>query len=187
MGMSLPGVEWTAERLRRIPDDGRRYEIVDGVLLVTPSPAFVHQRAVVRLSDLLLEYADSLGLDLMTAPADVAFSKRTVVQPDLFVMPLSATGQQAVQFGDVARLLLAVEVLSPGTARRDREVKRDLYLRQSVAEYWTVDPVARTIERWLSAHSQSEVFRDVMVWEPIPGRGGLTIEVREYFRRVYRE
>ena len=76
MGMSLPGVEWTAERLGRIPDDGRRYEIVDGVLLVTPSPAFVHQRAVVRLSDLLLEYADSVGLDLMTAPADVAFSKR---------------------------------------------------------------------------------------------------------------
>ncbi|MBK7832637.1 MAG: Uma2 family endonuclease [Gemmatimonadetes bacterium] len=104
--------DWTAEERNALPDDGNRYEVVDGELLVTPAPTFRHQRAALRLAQLLAPYCDRLGIECVVAPADVTFSPRTVVEPDLFVIPL-IDGKPASRFEDVGRLVLAVEVVSP--------------------------------------------------------------------------
>src|SRR4051812_48229562 len=90
MGMSIFLKEWTSELLNELPDDGNRYEIIDGKLFVTPSPSRVHQRALAELHLLLAPYAKTLHLDLLFAPFAVKFSGRSEVQPDLLVMPPKA-------------------------------------------------------------------------------------------------
>ena len=123
MGMSLPRTEWTAEMLNTLPDDGRRYEIIDGELFVTPMPALVHQRAVHRLALTVASYAIALKLDFFSSPIDITFSDRRVLQPDLSVLPRTRDGKLAKNFNEVRVLLLAVEVLSPSSMRTDRREK----------------------------------------------------------------
>ncbi len=119
MGMSHPTAKagtsgWTAEMLDELPDDGNRYEIIDGELFVTPSPTWRHGDAVMELYQLLNPYvrAHALG-HVKVAPQDVVYSRRTVVEPDLFVVPL-VDGRKPRTWAEAGRLLLAVEVLSPG-------------------------------------------------------------------------
>ena len=123
MGMPLSHMDWTVEMVNALPDDGNRYEVIDGELLVSPAPSLFHQSAVGKLYLLLAPYADAVGLDAVFAPAAVTFSARREVQPDLFVLPRNA-GRPAKRFEDVGQLMLAVEVLSPHSARTDRHRKR---------------------------------------------------------------
>ncbi|HPV76950.1 MAG TPA: Uma2 family endonuclease, partial [Gemmatimonadaceae bacterium] len=139
--------DWTADELPALPDDGNRYEIVDGELLVTPAPSLVHQDAVGELLLLLAPYARRNDLHCIIAPAEVRFSPNRVVQPDVFVVPFIG-GRKPARLDDVHRLILAVEVLSPSSARADHHSKRHLYQSQSVPEYWIVDPANRFVERW---------------------------------------
>ena len=111
--------EWTVDMVHALPDDGNRYEVIEGELLVSPSPAWLHQRAVGGLYVLLLDYARRAGLDVLVAPAAVTWSPRTEVQPDVLVVPL-VEGRMPSRFEDVGVLTLAVEVLSPSTMRVDR-------------------------------------------------------------------
>lgn len=110
--MSLAQNDWTVERLRELPDDGNRYEVIDGVLLVSPSPSAVHQRAVGKLHLLLAPHADQVGMEVFVAPSARTWSPRTEVQPDLVAVPLE-DGRLVERFEDVKELALAVEVLSP--------------------------------------------------------------------------
>src|SRR5687768_13835051 len=111
---------WTAEMLDELPDDGNRYEIIDGELFVTPSPTWRHGDAVMELYQHLNVYARAHGLGhVKVAPQDVVYSRRTVVEPDLFVVPL-VDGRRPRTWAEAGRLLLAVEVLSPGSQRADR-------------------------------------------------------------------
>lgn len=113
---------WTAADLRAIPDDRNRYEIVDGELFVSLSPMPVHQRLVGRLLLLLDSYVRDHQLgEALASPADIELADDTVVQPDVFVASLAAetTPQRWEDFGP---LVLAIEILSPGTARTDRTV-----------------------------------------------------------------
>lgn len=130
-----------------LPDDGNRYEVIDGELFVTPAPALRHQEAVGALYRELWAYLqrERVGHPFV-APADVIFSPQRAVQPDVLVVPLIA-GKRPEKFSEVGRLLLAIEVLSPSTARADRVVKRRLFREEGVAEYWIVDLDSRTIER----------------------------------------
>lgn len=125
--------DWTVEQLAALPEDGNRYEVVDGELLVTPVPSWLHQRAALALALMLKEYAERHGLECLIAPADVTFSPRRVVEPDVFVVPL-VDGRPAARFEEVGRLVLAVEVLSPFSVRADRGVKRRLYQSEGVPE-----------------------------------------------------
>ncbi len=77
--------DWTVAKLHALPDDGNRYEIIDGALFVTPTPRDVHQRAALVLYDPLKSYANAVGMDVMPLLADIQYSARTLVQPDLFV------------------------------------------------------------------------------------------------------
>ncbi len=131
----------TYQDFLRFPDDGLRHEIIDGTHYVTPSPNQRHQELVARLHLSLGVFLED-RLDrgrLFLSPFDVVFSFHDVVEPDLvFVAPdqLDILTAQNIQ-GTPA---LVIEVLSPSTRTRDREVKGRLYARAGVREYWLVDP-----------------------------------------------
>ena len=176
--------QWTAADLDDLPDDGNRYEVIDGELFVTPAPAWRHQEAVVQMHRLLADYlgAQRAGHAII-APADVVFSPKRAVQPDLFVVPL-VDGRRPERFEDVGRLLLAVEVLSPSSARADRVAKRVLYRDQGVTEYWLVDLEARTVERSTPADARVDVLAEQLTWHAEGAASALEIDLPDYFSRV---
>ena len=176
---------WTVERLHRLPDDGNRYEIIAGELFVTPAPALRHQYVADQLLFVLLEYCHRVGLRAISAPADVVVSSDTLVQPDVFVIPLDAAGRPPATYAEMGRPLLVVEVLSPSTMRVDRNEKLRLYQSMQVPEYWIVDVEKRLLERWLASGSTAEVFRETLAWHPVAGFAPLEIDLVQLFRRVY--
>lgn len=178
--------DWSVDELCALPDDGNRYEVVDGELLVTPAPSWMHQEAIGLLYQRLAPYADATGLRCIIAPAQVAFSARRSVEPDLFVVP-RLDGRPATSFADVGRLLLAVEVVSPSSARADRYVKRRLYQSEAVAEYWVIDAEHRFVERWRPGDDEPEVVTEALRWAPREGAEALVIALPPYFMRVHGE
>ena len=145
------------------PEDGNRYEAIGGELHVTPPPSFEHQwishRLAVALDRLLV--APGYGV-VVAAPVGVEFpDSEEGVQPDLVFV--SNDRAEIIRRGWLRGAPdLVVEILSPSTAGRDRSVKRDLYLRHAVAEYWIVDRDARTVEVWRLAGDapESRVHRE---------------------------
>lgn len=130
----VPG-PWTYADLEQLPDDGKRYEIIDGVLLVNASPIPRHQQVLTRLL-VLLDAAAPEELMVLPAPMDVVLADDTVVEPDILVA-------RREDFSDMnlpAVPLLAVEVLSPSTSTVDRNLKKDRYERAGIPSYWLVDP-----------------------------------------------
>lgn len=129
--------------LAHTPNDGKRYELIDGILYVTPAPNPLHQRVSRRLQRQLEAFFEPLGFEVFNAPLDVILTKHDVVEPDLLVVddPASIT-DRAIE----APPLLAVEILSPGTRKTDRTIKSQLYARMGVRHYWIVDPKAQRIE-----------------------------------------
>ena len=187
MGMPQATHGWTAEMARALPDDGNRYEVVDGELLVTPAPRLLHQRAIFALVRVLYPYVDALGRgELFFSPADIEFDPRSLVQPDIFVAPF-VEGRRPRVWTEIKGLLLAVEVLSPSTARADRQVKRRKYQRQGVPEYWIVDLDARLVERWRPADERPEILSQTLSWRPDPTGPGLEIDLPAYFAEVLDE
>ena len=183
--MAMPATtRWTAEMVRALPDDGKRYEVIDGELFVTPSPSWRHQDAVFAIARVLHLYVETHGVDhVIIAPADIAFDNYNLVQPDVFVVPLVG-GRRPREWSDVKTLRLAVEVLSPGTARADRRVKLRLYQRERVPEYWIVDVDARLIERWRPDDQRPEILAETLDWQPDPALPPLVIDLPAYFRDV---
>lgn len=175
---------WTVDDLADLPDDGRRYEIIDGELFVTPSPSARHQAAIAELYVLLREYLsrERVGYAYF-APLDVIFSPTRAVQPDLLVMPL-INGRRPEKLENPGALLLAVEVLSPGTARADRVAKRNMFRDEGVADYWIVDLDARTVERSTPAEPRVEVLVDRIEWFPAGAQSPLVVDLADYFTRV---
>ena len=158
MAMPYPETEWTLEMVHALPDDGNRYELLDGDLLVTPAPSWDHQWVLRSLCRVIEGYVATIDtLEFLFAPAAVTFSLRRELQPDLFVFPV-APGQHATRFEDVGHLVVAVEILSPSTARIDRYRKRTVYQEERVDEYWIVDPSAPMIERWRPGDVEPEVL-----------------------------
>ena len=126
------------------PDDGRRYELVRGALLVTPSPRPRHQRICKRLALLLEGYFGQGGLgEVFFAPTDVVLTDEDVFVPDLVVVgnPSDVT-ERAIE----APPLLVVEILSPSTRKRDRGIKAERYAELGVQHYWIVDSEQQTVE-----------------------------------------
>ncbi|MDT0185306.1 Uma2 family endonuclease [Microbacterium sp. ARD31] len=133
----------TADDLAAIPDDGHRYELIDGTLIVTPAPSWRHQRAVSRLLRALMDAAAD-DLEVLAAPFDVRLADDTVLQPDVLVCRVTDLTQRNLP----AAPLLAVEVLSPSTRLVDLNLKRARYEAAGCPSYWVVDPEAPTITAW---------------------------------------
>jgi Uma2 family endonuclease len=167
--------------VRALPDDGKRYEVIDGELFVTPSPALRHQDAVYEMATRLGPYvkAHSLGR-VIVSPADVTFPDGSPVQPDVFVAPLT-DGRRPRDWSDVKTLLLAVEILSPSTARADRLVKLRLFRRQHVPEYWIVDVDARLVARWRPEDERPEILAEQLEWRTDRALPPLVIDLPSYF------
>ncbi|HVH66792.1 MAG TPA: Uma2 family endonuclease [Gemmatimonadales bacterium] len=178
---------WTAARVRELPDDGRRYEVVDGEVLVTPAPTFDHQRTVAELLLALHTYLDRIRAgEVAISPADIEFDPATLVQPDVFVVPLEG-GRRPKRWADIRQLVLAIEVLSPSTARADRTVKRRRYQRAGVPECWVVDLDARLVERWRPGDERPEVLAERLVWHPDPEVPVFELDLVRFFARVLAE
>jgi len=174
---------WTVEEMWRLPDTGDRYEVIDGVLFVTPSPSDEHQDAVFILAHQLRSFLDESRVGwVRMAPADVRFARDRGVQPDVYVAPLVA-GRRPKGWQQIRHLLLAVEVLSPSTAEYDREEKRRLY-QQHADEYWIVDLDARRIERWRPEDTRPEILDTVLEWRPAGADAPLSIDLPAFFREV---
>jgi len=187
MGMPQTAERWTAERVKALPADGNRYECVDGELLVTPAPRPRHQVALQTLFLRLHPYMAEHGLgDALLSPADIELDPETLVQPDLFVVP-QGESRRLTTWKDVSRLLLAVEVLSPSSARADRIVKRRRYQRAGVPEYWVVDLDARLIERWRPGDERPELLSDTLTWQPDPSSPALALDLGPLFRDILPE
>jgi Uma2 family endonuclease len=135
--------------LQRMPDDGNRYELYGGELRVVPSPLLKHQIVSQRLLLLLAEYARAHGGQVVQPPMDLVLTEYDVVQPDLMYFGADAAAHLDPNDWVRVRPDIAIEVLSPSTARIDRGRKRELLARHGVPEYWLVDPDARTLEVWL--------------------------------------
>ncbi|MDH5234585.1 MAG: Uma2 family endonuclease [Gemmatimonadota bacterium] len=182
----MPAVqdEWTVERALALPDDGNRYEVLDGELFVTPAPAYAHQAALREIDRPVDAYvrANNLGW-VLWSPADIIFSPRRLVQPDLFVIPWGS-GVQPRAWTEVTSLLLAIEVISPSTARADRHRKRLIYQDQGVPEYWIVDLDARLMERWRPEDARGEVITGTLEWRPRPEIDPLRIDLGAFFDEV---
>src|SRR3954463_3487623 len=107
MGMPQAAGDWTVQRVLALPDDGNRYEVVDGELLVTPAPTFHHQDAIFALARRLDAFVRSAGTGYLSlSPADIELDERTLVQPDLFVFELPG-GRRPERWKDITRILLA--------------------------------------------------------------------------------
>ena len=132
--------DWTVEDLDRLPDDGLRYELVDGVLLVTPAPSFSHQTAVGELH-FLLRSAQQPPFRTLLAPFDFRPTGRRSFQPDLLVVRSDEVTEQRAVIPPV----LVVEVLSPGTRSVDLLLKRGVYEESGVPVYWLVDPAEPSV------------------------------------------
>ena len=127
-------------------DDEQHYEIVNGVLLMTPAPSWSHQEVVLEIASYLRTFVRTTGLGgVFTAPIDVELSPKDVFQPDVVVL-LKESREKLKERHIVGAPDLVVEVASPGTAPYDRLTKYDAYARAGVPEYWIVRPDAQTVE-----------------------------------------
>jgi Uma2 family endonuclease len=131
----LPHGELTVEDLANVPDDGHRYELIDGGLIVTPAPGFNHQICVGRLY-VLLQGSVPPELTVMLGPFDYIIGRNTLLEPDLLVARTEDFGPANLQITP----LVVIEILSPSTRYYDRGTKRLRYAAAGVPNYWIIDP-----------------------------------------------
>jgi Uma2 family endonuclease len=173
--------------VRALPDDGKRYEVIDGELLVTPSPGHWHQHAVTQLILLLGPYVQASGIGtLLPSPSDIELDPHGLVQPDVFVMG-HVEGRQDGGWNSGAPYLLFIEILSPSTARHDRFTKRRRFQRAGIPEYWIVDLDARCIERWRPTDERLEIISETLTWQPVAEHPPLAIDLPAMFARIFGE
>lgn len=184
MGMPEPAPTWTADLVRALPDDGRRYELVSGQLVVTPAPRGLHQIVLKALFERIAPWLRETGAGhVLWSPADIFLDEDEILQPDLFVYR-TATGRALRDWSDITELLLVVEISSPSTTRYDRTLKRLRYQRAGVPEYWVVDTDARLVERWRPADERPEILTDEMTWHPPGAVSGIELDLRALFEEV---
>lgn len=141
-----PQGHWTYAAYAALPDDGNRYEIVDGVLYMAPAPTTGHQSASNLFAYYLTAHIQMNGLGrVFAAPTDVELPNGDVVQPDVFVV-LNGGGAVIERSRVIGAPDLVVEIASPSTSGYDRRQKQDAYARAGVSEYWIADPAAQTVE-----------------------------------------
>lgn len=183
--MSMPATirRWTKELVQSLPSDGKRYELVAGELLVTPSPAAWHQTVHWRLTLALADYLRPLGLieTIRNAAADISWTDDDLVQPDIFVV---VPEDLSMDWATFRRFRLVAEVLSPSSRRGDRVLKRRLYQQHGVETYWIVDPDRHFVEVWHPGDLEPQVVADVLAWRVTPEAPEVRIALEEIFRQV---
>lgn len=180
MGMALVTVpRYTVDDLERFPDDGNRYELLDGLLLVTPAPRAVHQVVVSRIqARLTIAVGESA---YVVGPGAISVPPGTQLQPDILVYP--SRFSPTTDWVKIDEHWLAVEVLSRSSRMYDREFKRDAYFALGVREVWLVDLRELAIEV-CHRRGAGEIVRDTLEWR-VPETGVVAkIALRDIFQGV---
>lgn len=166
-----------------LPNDGNRYEILEGELAVTPVPRPEHQEASVALTSILSRHIKTHDLGkLYHAPIDLILESSSVLQPDLLFV--SKARQQIITDKAIEGVPdLVIEILSPSTTRRDRITKAQIYTRHKVPAYWLVDPQAKSMEIYLLT---SDTYRLVATLQgdtpqAVPPFDNLSLSAKEIF------
>ncbi len=183
MGMPVMHTDWTVEMLDALPDDGQRYEIIDGELFVTPAPSDVHQLVAGAFFRRLHDYLRAANVGrAMISPADVrsADRKRNRVQPDVFAVRLVENKRPAYPY-DLTDVMLAIEVESPSNPMLDYQIKRRLYLSRGVPEYWIVNAGGLIVSRWQSPDDPGTVFDTRIEWSAAGMPAPLIIDLPALF------
>jgi len=169
------------------PDDGLRHELIDGEHYVTPSPNTKHQKIVLRLAARILNWVEGHAIgQVFVAPFDVIFTKFDVVEPDVLYMSNGRAAEILTDANVQGVPELVVEIGSPSTRRRDETVKRLLYERAGVSEYWVVDPELDVVrvyrregERFARPAELSAAAGDVLTTTLLPS---LELQLVDVFR-----
>jgi Uma2 family endonuclease len=188
MGMPAAFSRWTVDLLDALPESSERFELIDGELFVTPSPGIPHQRAVIHLAYPLVVYAMRVGgCETVISPSDVWREPRQEnrVQPDIYVVRLRNGKLPKYPF-HLRELLLAVEVASPGRPLLDYQVKRNLYEREGVAEYWVINLEERNVARWRGRGDPGEVLTSGIEWRPNATVEPFALDLPSFFDTVLR-
>lgn len=182
MGMALPVPQFTIEMLDDLPDDGNRYELLEGMLLVTPAPSLTHQIVATHLAFILMTALADGPKAHVVAVGALQRGENTQLQPDVLVFPASFPPD--TDWRTIQGWWLAVEVMSPSSRIYDRVVKRDAYLALGVEEYWVVDVRDRSIEVWKRGATASERAEGSLTWRPKALGTGVVVSLDELFRDV---
>ncbi|MGH7627037.1 MAG: Uma2 family endonuclease [Gemmatimonadaceae bacterium] len=159
MAITVP--RYTVDDLEQFPADGNRYELLDGMLLVTPAPSAAHQIVANHIQARLTALVQWPGYANVVGPGAMVVPPRTQLQPDILVYP--ARFGPRVDWAKVSEHWLAVEVLSRSSRVYDREFKRNAYFALGVPALWLVDHRDRSVEVWRS-RDVPEVVRDLIRW-----------------------
>ena len=182
MAMPLPLPTFTTDDLRAFPADGQRYELLEGMLLVTPAPGSAHQ---VVLSRLLVEvggYLSAAEVAFAVSPGEIEIAPKTLLEPDLLVFP--STYPPGIPWRAIRGWWLAAEVVSPSSRVYDRDYKRDAYLSLGVDEVWLVDLDEHAV--FASRRGGERDVRHVerLVWSTAAIREPLEIDLTSLFRGI---
>ena len=182
MPMPLRLPTFTTDDLRGFPDDGQRYELLDGMLLVTPAPGSAHQVVLFRLSLAVGQYLSGSGRAYAASPGEIELAPRTLLQPDLLVFP--ATYPPGTPWAEIRDWWLAVEVFSRSSRVYDRDFKRDAYLSLGVAEVWLVDLDEHVVFVSRRGGRRDEPHPQHLQWQPENSRAPLSIALADIFTDI---
>jgi Uma2 family endonuclease len=189
--MSMPALRrrrWTIEEVERLVDEREelspRYELVNGELLVTPAPNGRHQRIILALTMRLQPYVvlHRLG-EIRLGPGEARLTRDSRFEPDIFLIP-AIDGRMPRAADPVTRLSLAIEVLSPSSARHDRITKRRFFQSHGVPEYWVVDGEAEAFEVWHPSDERAALLDERLVWQPGAEVAPFELDVKTFFASV---
>ena len=187
MGMPASAF-YSAEMVRDLIQEDRawpRYETVHGELLVTPAPRPMHQLLAGRLMVRLSAYLDretATNAVVFMSPADISFGPDSLVQPDVFVVPVEQA--RTLEWSGITRLLLATEILSPSSLRADRFTKRRLYQEWGVECYWIIDADREQAEVWTPDATAPIIERATLRWHPDGATEPFTLPLDQLFRPI---
>lgn len=182
MPMPLPLPTFTTDDLRAFPRDGFRYELLDGMLLVTPAPGSAHQYVLSRLQVAVANYLGSDGPGVAVSPGEIEVAPKTLLDPDLLIVP--ARYPPGTKWTSMSGWWLAVEVFSPGSVSYDRDYKRDAYLALGVREVWLVDLEEHGVLVSRAGEPRDVRHADQLVWHPAEMTEPLVIDLPWLFRDV---
>lgn len=181
MAMAISVPLYTVDELAKFPRDGNRYELLDGVLLVTPAPAAVHQLVASRIQSLLAAALMFTGHAHVVGPGAVVRKPRTQLEPDVLVYP--SRFKPRTDWPAITEHWLAVEVLSRSSRMYDREFKRDAYFALGVRQVWLLDWREGLVEV-CSQPRTTQVVRDAIHWRVEAVDVSVTIDLADVFADI---
>jgi Uma2 family endonuclease len=179
MAMPLTVPSYSIEDLERFPDDGNRYELLDGVLLVTPAPLPPHEIVISRIQAALMAYAQMPGHAYVLGHGAVEIVPKTHLEPDILVVPSDQPFNR--KWSTIRNWWLAVEVFSESSVIYDRDFKRNAYLAMGVAEVWLVDWLEEVVYVSRRGEPVDVPHADTLIWHPARMERPLQLELAGVF------